>query len=165
MPPADNNAPVQPTDPSQVPPEKKKMSFWAKLFGKKEDQTAIVTPQPTSLTPEPRLDDTSSPEQSAPAATESSDITATEGVDPQTGAPQSENPSSPDADGSLTAPSVDVPQSVAAPTASSESETPTVPAQPAQPQQSAQPQPFQQPQQPQAPQQPPFGPQPPTQNQ
>lgn len=70
MSPADNNTLPEPSDPSQVPEEVKKKSFWAKLFGKKEDQTAILAPKP-SQTPEPQLDDSAPselPDNPAPTA-------------------------------------------------------------------------------------------------
>jgi hypothetical protein len=115
MPPADNNVPE---------PKAPKQGFFAKLFGKKPPVTPIVPPA-ESNTPPPQLDDpATSPEDnlSGPAVGVASPQT-----DSVTGAPQPSVESSPDASGDVTAPSLDVPNSVSDTTPG---ETPTLPVQP-----------------------------------
>ena len=77
MPPTDTNStPTPPPTGGFEPP--KKLGFWAKLFGKKE-QPAEQSPaaQPTSLTPEPQLDNTApaEPALSEPSVTPPADTT------------------------------------------------------------------------------------------
>ena len=140
MPPVDNNQPTQ----APAPQAPKQPGFWAKLFGKKA-APAVPVAQPTSLTPEPQLDNPAPQDfGSAPAPAVGNDVTPPPATDSVTGAPQVEVSSAPDADGTTTAPEVAVPPVL---TTNPGEETPTVPA--ADPVQSPQ---FEQP----APQQPPV---------
>lgn len=71
MPPVDTNEPAQ----APAPQQPKKLSFWAKLLGKKE-APAVPVAQPTSLTPEPQLDNPAPQDfGSAPSPVVGNDVT------------------------------------------------------------------------------------------
>lgn len=82
MPPVDSSN--EPT-PAPTPQAPKKLSFWAKLLGKKEAPAAPIA-QPTSLTPEPQLDnptpqDFGSEPAPAPAPVAGNDVTPAPAAD------------------------------------------------------------------------------------
>jgi len=120
MPPADNNTPVP-------EPKAPKIGFLAKLFGKKPAPAAPVAPV-ESNTPPPQLDDPALPPVVSPSVDASP--VAPQQTDPITGAPQVDTVSGPDPSGDVTAPELNVPDSL---TDTSEGETPTLPVQPQQP--------------------------------
>lgn len=123
MPPTDNNTPIPPITPAPEPP---KQGFWAKLFGKKPE----VPAQPVAVPPESEITPPSvepSQPESTYTSVENNPVVQPEESDPVTGAPAPATESAPDADGTTTVPTVDVPQSVESP---AQGETPTVPVQP-----------------------------------
>lgn len=116
MPPADNSVPT-PTPPAPEPP---KQSFWAKLFGKKPSVAPVIPPE-QSNTPQPQLDE---PSPSAPSAAPVVGVdVAPPQLDTVTGLPQAPKESAPDMNNEVTAPSLDVPPSLASP---AEGESPTL---------------------------------------
>lgn len=125
MPPTDNNTPTPPLTPAPEPP---KQGFWARLFGKKPEVPAqpVVVPPASEPTPPP-VEQQSVPEQPAYTSVENNPVVQPEETDAVTGAPAPSTESAPDADGTTTVPTVEVPQSVASPV---EGETPTVPVEP-----------------------------------
>lgn len=127
MPPVDPNNTSEPTPApvSNLVSEPKKEGFFTKianLFKKKALSPPLAPPTHDSFTPGAQAEN--QPAES-PVATSSAPLAPPpENTDPQTGAPQAAQPSSPDPDGTVTAPSVEVPQSVSS---ESQGETPTVP--------------------------------------
>ncbi len=139
---------MQPSDNAPTPapvPKQPKQGFLAKLFGKKP--TAPVVPPHESLAPPPQLDDVT-----APAPTTGLDVTAAPNVDPLTGAPQATTNLGSDANGEVTASTINIPPSVAAPISDEPHSLPVTPSVGAQPQPPVQ-------------SQPPTPPQPPTSDQ
>jgi hypothetical protein len=126
MPPTDNNTPTPPITPAPEPP---KQGFWAKLFGKKPEVPAqpVAVPPVTETAPlvQEQPAQVSQPEPEY-TSVENNPVVQPEETDPTTGAPVPETESAPDADGTTTVPTVEVPESVASP---AEGETPTVPVQ------------------------------------
>lgn len=124
MPPVDSSN--EPT-PAPTPQAPKKLSFWAKLLGKKE-APAVPAAQPTSLTPEPQLDNPTPQDfgsEPTPTPVAGNDVTPAPAADLASSAPVS----APD----VTAPEVVEPPVVEAVEAPAPVEAPALQVEPVQP--------------------------------